>query len=102
MTYAINLIVGGIVTLLCSLIAGQLIPYIRSKTTLTQREAVISRVTVAVEAAEQLFGAQAKGAEKLKYVKDWLGARGIVIDDEVRAMIEAAVWELGSKEEDKQ
>lgn len=68
----------------------KLIPWIQARTTAQQQELLRAAVSVAVYAAEQLYGAGA-GKEKLMYVKGQLAKKGYRVDiDE----IEAAVREL--------
>ena len=75
---------------LAALITHKLIPWIQARTTAQQQEMLRAAVSVAVYAAEQLYGAGA-GKEKLMYVKGQLAKKGYKIDvDE----IEAAVREL--------
>ena len=75
---------------LAALITQKLVPWIQARTTAQQQEMLRAAVSVAVYAAEQLYGAGA-GKEKLMYVKGQLAKKGYKIDiDE----IEAAVREL--------
>ena len=75
---------------LAALITHKLIPWIQARTTAQQQEMLRAAVSVAVFAAEQLYGAGA-GKDKLMYVKGQLAKKGYKIDvDE----IEAAVREL--------
>jgi len=75
---------------LAALVTYKLIPWIQARTTAQQQELLRAAVSVAVYAAEQLYGAGA-GKEKLMYVKGQLAKKGYRIDiDE----IEAAVREL--------
>ena len=75
---------------LAALITHKLIPWIQARTTAQQQEMLRAAVSVAVYAAEQLYGAGA-GKEKLMYVKGQLAKKGYKVDvDE----IEAAVREL--------
>ena len=75
---------------LAALITHKLIPWIQARTTAQQQEMLRAAVSIAVYAAEQLYGAGA-GKEKMMYVKGQLAKKGYKIDvDE----IEAAVREL--------
>lgn len=73
-----------------------MIPWIKSRTTKTQREQIESWVGIAVAAAEQLWkGHEKAGAEKKRYVVEFLRSKGITVDfDELDAMIEAEVYSL--------
>ena len=78
------------IAFLAALVSYKLIPWIQARTTAQQQEMLRAAVSVAVYAAEQLYGAGA-GKEKLMYVKTQLAKKGYKIDiDE----IEAAVREL--------
>ena len=80
----------AVLGILAALITHKLIPWIQARTTAQQQEMIRAAVSVAVYAAEQLYGAGA-GKEKLMYVKGQLAKKGYRIDiDE----IEAAVREL--------
>ena len=78
------------IAFLAALVSYKLIPWIQARTTAQQQEMLRAAVSVAVYAAEQLYGAGA-GKEKLMYVKGQLTKKGFKVDvDE----IEAAVREM--------
>ena len=80
----------ALIGILATLITHKLIPWIQARTTAQHQEMLRAAVSVAVYAAEQLYGAGA-GKEKLMYVKGQLAKKGYKVDiDE----IEAAVREL--------
>ena len=80
----------ALIGFLAALVTYKLIPWIKARTTAQQQEMLRAAVSVAVYAAEQLYGAGA-GKEKLMYVKGQLAKKGYKVDvDE----IEAAVREL--------
>ena len=80
----------AVLGILAALITHKLIPWIQARTTAQQQEMLRAAVSVAVFAAEQLYGA-GQGKEKLLYVKGQLAKKGYHADvDE----IEAAVREL--------
>lgn len=82
-------ILQAVIALAAALITAFVIPWIKSKTTLEQRELLLSVITSLVYAAEQIYGA-GKGKEKLAYVVEQLGERGMTADI---AAIEAIVKE---------
>lgn len=85
----------AIIAVLAGLITYKVIPWIKAQTTIRQQELLRSAVSVAVYAAEQLYGA-GHGKDKLMYVKGQLAKKGFAVDiDE----IEAAVKELTIMEE---
>lgn len=89
-TIDLTQIFQAVIGFLAALITHKLIPWIQARTTAQQQEMLRAAVSVAVYAAEQLYGAGA-GKEKLMYVKGQLAKKGYKIDiDE----IEAAVREL--------
>lgn len=91
----ITIIIGAVITLITAIIAAFVIPYIKTRTSVEQRESIRAWVTIAVKAAEQVIGS-GKGAEKKAQVLAFLQERGINYDAAaVDAMIEAAVKELG-------
>lgn len=90
-------IIKAVILLLCTVVTCVLIPYIRSKTTLSKRQEILEWVNIAVAAAEQLYKGSRRGAEKKMYVQAWLRERNIVVNDsEIDAMIESAVHNLNS------
>ena len=97
----ITKIVEAVITLLCAVITCIVIPLIKSKTTLSQRQELIEWVKIAVTAAEQLYRGSGRGAEKKKYVLEWLAQRNIKVDEaEIDAMIESAVHEMNASMEE--
>ena len=82
-------IVQAIIALAAALITAFVIPWIKSKTTLEQREMLLSITTSLVFAAEQIYGA-GNGDEKMAYVIGQLEDRGYTADV---AAIEAIIKE---------
>jgi len=89
-------IVTGIITILTVLITAFIIPYIKSKISAQNFVIIASWVTVAVEAAEQLYkNADNAGLLKYEYVVSSLKEKGIDIDEtELKNLIESAVLKL--------
>ena len=70
--------------LISAIITYKVIPWIKARTTQTQREIISSAVKTLVYAAEQLAKTGVI-TDKLQYVQDKLTARGITADrDEIR------------------
>lgn len=93
----ITAIVQALILLLCAIITYVLVPFIRSRTTLSQQQEISDYVQIAVQAAEQIFRDSGKGKDKKAYVLEWLKERNITVDDsKIDAMIESAVHELNS------
>ena len=90
--YAIVILVLAMVA---AFITQSVIPFLRSKTTVAEREAVLKLVEIAVAAAEQVFTGSGRGTEKKAFVMEWLEQRNITLDYKVLdAMIESAVYAL--------
>ena len=93
MTIDLTSIANAVIALIAAIITAFVIPWIRSKTTAAQFEKIKMWVTVAVEAAEQLY--TGRGAEKKAYVVEFLNSKGFKIDAEtLDKLIEAAVFNL--------
>ena len=89
-------ILQAIIALLASIITIKVIPWIQARTTAQQQEMLRAAVSVAVYAAEQLYGA-GHGKDKLIYVKGQLAKKGIHVDTDE---IEAAVRDLTITQKD--
>ena len=93
MTIDLTSIANAVIALIAAIITAFVIPWIRSKTTAAQFEKIKMWVTVAVEAAEQLYTGSGRGAEKK--VVEFLNSKGFKIDAEtLDKLIEAAVFNL--------
>lgn len=89
-----NFALAGI-TLIIAIVAAFVIPYIKSKTTAEQFATIKLWVTVAVNAAEQLFTGSGRGEEKKNFVLSFLQSKGFTIDlESIDALIESAVLDL--------
>lgn len=100
--YDITPVIKIILALLSIIITSFLIPYLKQKTTASERKKIYEMVQTMVKAAEQLFG-HGTGKEKLQYVTSALERKGYRVDlddaeDELRVMIESAVLELKDNE----
>lgn len=88
-------IILALIGLLGTVITTVLVPYLRSKTTKEQREDIYFLVTLAVQAAEQIYFKPGQGEEKKEYVINYLYSRGIKLTvEDLDMFIEAAVLEL--------
>ncbi len=97
MTVDVTAIVNAVIALIAAVVTAFIIPWIKSKTTVQQREDLIAWVKIAVAAAEQIYKGEKRGAEKKQYVLDFLKDNGFSVDsDSVNAAIEAAVKQLNS------
>ncbi len=97
MTVDITAIINAVIALIVAVVTTFLIPWIKSKTTSQQRESLVAWAKIGVAAAEQIYQGEKRGAEKKRYVLDFLAQNGISFNEEsVNAAIEAAVNELNA------
>lgn len=85
----------GLLALAVTVVSVLILPYIKTKTTVSQRQELCSWVAIAVAAAEQVYTGSGRGPEKKAYVLDWLKKKGFTVDaDTLDALIESAVYQL--------
>lgn len=98
MSVDITVVVNAIIVLIAAVVSTFLIPWIKSRTTVQQREQLVAWVKIAVAAAEQMFKGYGRGEEKKKYVLEFLEQNGFSVNEaSVNAAIEAAVKQLNSE-----
>jgi len=91
----ITTVIEAVLALIGALITAFLIPWIKSRTNAEKLDRIELWVTVAVEAAEQIYTGSGKGAQKKAYVLEFLNSKGFDLDwDEIDMMIESAVFNL--------
>lgn len=87
-------LIQAIITLVAVLITSFLVPYLKEKLSKEKYEKLKNWVSVAVSAAEQLYGSKT-GQQKKEYVIGFLNSKGISFDvDEVENLIESEVYKL--------
>lgn len=82
-----DFIIKIIIPLLCAIITYYLIPYLKEKK-------LYDTVVIAVRAAEQIYNQSGKGKEKFEYVKAWVQKKFKISDDDLKNIIESAVYEM--------
>jgi len=93
--FDLTFIIEFVIALIFALVARYVIPWLKKKLDAEQLENIQTWVTIFVDAAEQLYQGRGRGEEKLTYVLERLEEKGFTIDiSELRAMIEAAVYDL--------
>lgn len=91
----ITTVIEAVLALIGALITAFLIPWIKNKTSAEKLKQIELWVTVAVEAAEQIYTGSGKGAQKKAYVLEFLNSKGFDLDwEEIDMMIESAVFNL--------
>ena len=88
-------IMEAIIALVVAVITAFAIPWLKGKIDADKLEQIKLWVTVAVEAAEQLYNGTGRGEEKKAYVVKFLQEKGVTLDpDSLDKLIEAAVFNL--------
>ena len=93
-------IVVAVIGLLSVIVTSVVVPLIKSKLTNSQWESICNYAVAGVQAAEIIFNAQGRGADKFEMAKDYIeqqcADQGIKIDaDTVHIAIENAWKALG-------
>lgn len=83
----VDVIIKLIIPLLCTVITAYIIPYLKEKK-------LYSAVKTAVQAAEQIYKESGMGEQKFEYVKNWLNEKFSISADDLKKIIESAVYEL--------
>lgn len=97
MEFDLNVILDAVMALIVAVMTAFVIPWVKSKTTASQYDQIKMWVSVAVQAAEQLYVGSGRGAEKKEYVVEFLRSKGLKVDaDTLDKLIEAAVFDLPS------
>lgn len=88
-------VINLLMTVIVGLITVYLIPWIKSRITVQQREEIDACVKILVMAAEQLYKGTGKGQQKKQYVLNFLADKGLTLNmDMINNMVEAAVLEI--------
>lgn len=88
-------IMEAIIALVVAVITAFVIPWLKGKIDADKLEQIKLWVTVAVEAAEQLYNGTGRGEEKKAYVVKFLQEKGFTLDPDILdKLIEAAVFNL--------
>lgn len=88
-------IMEAIIALVVAVITAFVIPWLKGKIDADKLEQIKLWVTVAVEAAEQLYNGTGRGEEKKAYVVKFLQEKGFTLDPgSLDKLIEAAVFNL--------
>lgn len=87
-------LIQAVITLISLIITGFLIPFLRKKLSNERLEELKKWVSVAVTAAEQIYGSKT-GQQKKEFVLSFLMDKGIIFDAaEVATLLEAEVYKL--------
>ena len=86
-----------ILALVAVILTRYAVPAIKAYLKKADAEELESLIEELVKAAEQLVKGSKQGEKKLAYVEDMLSAKGIVMNDEVRAKVESAVYRLNAE-----
>lgn len=86
-----------ILALVAVILTRYAVPAIKAYLKKADAEELETLIEELVKAAEQLIKGEKKGGARLSYVEDMLSAQGIVMNDEVRAKVESAVYRLNTE-----
>lgn len=99
----ITFILKAIITLIFVILITYVVPWIKTATSESNFVETLKWVKIAVECAEMIFRESGMGKEKFAYVESFLANKGYIYDEEeIRALIEAAVLEMKKGIEDEQ
>lgn len=91
----VNIILGAILPVILLVVAAYLFFTYRD-------EKVIKLVSIAVKAAEQIYNTPGQGKEKFSYVAGWISEKFKIPEEDLRNLIESAVYELNSYKKDSE
>ena len=103
MTIDLTTILEAVIALIGAVLTCIVIPFIKEKTTVAQRQKLEAIVKTAVYAAEQIFAnAEKSGEAKKDYVVAYLETKGYkvnvnVLSDDLNNMIEAFVYQMNEE-----
>lgn len=83
----VEFIIKIVIPLLCTILTVYVIPLLKQKK-------LYDAVVIAVNAAEQIYKQSGMGKEKFEYVKEWIKKKFKVSDEDLKNIIESAVYEL--------
>lgn len=83
----IDILLKCVIFIAVSFILGYVIPFLKDKN-------IYNYVKIAVQAAEQIYKENGMGKEKFEYVRNWLHEKLNITDDDLKKIIESAVYEL--------
>lgn len=84
-----------ICTVLAAVMTWYLVPLLKNKLETEKQASIYRKIEQYVKAAEQRIRGASRGLERLDYVEKLLEEDGITVTGQVRAMIEAAVYQIG-------
>lgn len=89
----------ALIAVLVAVAMRYLIPWLKTKMSKDQEETLYTIVSIAVMAAEKLYGAK-KGDDKLAYVERYLEARGVRVDTmRIKTYVNAAIKQMDQKQD---
>ena len=94
MATIIEAILGVIIPFILFIVGGYLIKIYKN-------DEVIKWVTIAVEAAEQIYNGSGMGKEKFEYVKGFILSKFKISDDDLENLIESAVYQINTNKNTK-
>lgn len=71
-----------VIMILSAIVVYRIIPFLKAKTSIEQREEAEYWIRVAIRVAEQIYKDKGQGTLKKEYVLEWLNKNGIQITKE--------------------
>lgn len=90
----IDILLKCVIFIAVSFILGYVIPFLKDKN-------IYNYAKIAVQAAEQIYKESGMGKEKFEYVRNWLHKKLNITDDDLKKIIESAVYEINKEKKDK-
>ena len=86
-----------------TVITGILVPYVKTKISVTQMDEIVKWVAKAVQAAEILFDTPKSGIEKREYVIHFIdemfnSKRELITKEQIRILLEATWKQMNNKQ----
>lgn len=85
----IDFICKILIPLVCTVLTLYIIPLLKEKK-------LYKYVTIAVQAAEQIYSDSGMGKQKFEYVKKWITEKFRISEQDLTKIIESAVYELNN------
>lgn len=96
-------IILATIPVICAVVAGSLVPYLKTRLSSAQMDEISRWVTKAVQAAEVLFDAPESGAQKRDYVIHFIQTKfnvkkELITEEQICILLEAAWKEMTESE----
>lgn len=87
-------VIKAVFFIIVLVVSGYVIPFLKNKN-------IYDYAKIAVQAAEQIYKESGMGKDKFEYVRNWLHKKLNITDDDLKKIIESAVYEINKEKKDK-